>query len=412
MLTRRQFLGHSAVALGAAALVPPFLARAARAVREEINAGRYGPDTILVVIQMSGGNDGLNTVIPYGLDGYAGARTSIAISERDVLPLTDRLGLHPEMEKLHDLYRAGQVAIVQGVGYPNPNLSHFRALDIWHTAAPDTYETTGWLANHVAATNGADENPIYAASVTDGLNRSLYGPGVTVPAVISLPAYQYRTDGRYPDDRGRQLAYVEWAYGQDYAASVLLGHITSTGANALASSDRVQQAATAYASTVEYPQFPLGNSLKTVAQLMAGDLGTRIYYVAFGGFDTHAAQPNTHARLLRGFSDSVSAFLTDVGELGMRDQVLLMTLSEFGRRVQENGSSGTDHGTAGPMFLIGSRVRGGLYGEHPSLLDLDSNKNLNFGVDFRAVYSTVLDGWLGADSDAVLGAQYENVGFV
>ncbi len=174
----------------------------------------------------------------------------------------------------------------------------------------------------------------------------------------------------------------------------------------------VQQAAQAYSSDVDYPTFPLGNSLKTVAQLIAGDLGTRIYFVAFGGFDTHAAQPETHARLLGGFSDSVDAFLQDVEGMGYGNRVLLMTFSEFGRRVQENGSRGTDHGTAAPMFVIGPQVKGGLYGEHPSLLDLDDNRNLRFAIDFRAVYGTVLEGWLGADQQSTLGARYENIGFV
>jgi len=412
MLTRRQFLGQSALALAGTTLVPPFLARAAHAAQEGSAVSRYGDETVLVVIQMSGGNDGLNTVVPYGLDGYRDARPTLAMNEHEVLPLTDRLGLHPEMSGLHELYRAGRVAIVQGVGYPNPNLSHFRSLDIWHTAAPDTFESTGWLASSLAATDLAHENPIYAASVTDGLIRALHGNGASVPTIASLPAYQLRTDGRYPNDRPGRLGYANWVCGLDYGTKALEGQIARTAATALASSERVQQAAAAYTSLVEYPAFPLANSLKTVATLMAGELGTRIYYVAFGGFDTHSAQPSAQARLLGGFSNSVAAFFADLGDLGKAENVMLMTFSEFGRRVNENGSQGTDHGTAGPMFLIGPRVRGGLYGEHPSLTDLDSNKNLQFGIDFRAVYGTALEGWLGADQETVLGASYESVGFV
>ena len=411
MLTRRQFLGRSAVAMAGSAFLPSFLHRAALAAQQGGSLGRYGDDTILVVIQMTGGNDGLNTVVPYGLDGYYEARPSLSIKETDVLPLTDQIGLHPAMGKIQELYQQGQVAIVQGVGYSNPNLSHFRAMDIWHTAAPDTYESRGWLSNHLASTTVDEGNPIFAASITGELARALYGNNVSVPTIVSMQAYQFRTDGRYGSDRPSQLAYANWAYSQRYS-SPLQAHVARTGANAIASSEAVQTAVSAYNSSVEYPTFPLANSLKTVAQLIAADLGTRLYYTAFGGFDTHSAQANSHARLLGGFSESVAAFLEDAGQMGKAERVLIMTFSEFGRRVRENGSSGTDHGAAGPMFLIGRAVKGGMYADHPSLTSLDSNRNLVYGVDFRAVYGTALDGWLGADHLHALGARYENIGFV
>lgn len=411
MLTRRQFLGRSALAMAGSALVPSFLTRAALAAQQGGSLGRSGDDTILVVVQMSGGNDGLNTVVPYGLDGYYEARPNLGIKQTDVLPLTDHIGLHPQMGKIQELYQAGQVAIVQGVGYGNPILSHFRAMDIWQTAAPDSYESRGWLANYLSSTSLDDANPLFAASISGQLARALYGNGVSVPTIASMQAYQYRTDARYATDRSNQLGYANWVYGQDYS-SPIEAHIARTGANAIASSEGVQRTAGAYSSQVEYPTFPLANSLKTVAQLMAAELGTRIYYVTFGGFDTHSAQANNHSRLLGGFSDSVSAFLADAEQMGKADRVLLMSFSEFGRRVRENGSSGTDHGTAGPMFLIGPRVKGGIYADHPSLVTLDDNKNLRYGVDFRAVYGTTLDSWLGADHTLALGTRYENVGFV
>lgn len=409
MVTRREFLRTSGIALSASALLPSFLGRVAWAAREGV-ASRYGQDTILVVIQMGGGNDGLNTVIPYGIDGYRQARSAMGIAESDVLPLTGQVGLHPEMGRLHDLYQAGQVAIVQGVGYENPNLSHFRATDIWLTAAPDTYETSGWLADYLAWTTEDDGNPTYAISVTQGLSRALYGNGIAVPSIASLQAYQFRTDPRYQNDRQARLDYANWVYGLDYSRRPFEQHVARTAATAMASSQRVQDAASAYAGGVEYPAFGLANDLKTVAQLIAGGLGTRVFYVSFGGFDTHSNQPDAHARLLGGFSNSVYAFLQDVAQMGKSDQVMLMTWSEFGRRVSENGSRGTDHGTAGPMIVVGPRVAGGLYGDHPSLTDLDRG-NLKYGVDFRSVYGTAM-GWLGADQQAVLGATYESVGFV
>lgn len=410
MLTRREFLKVGGGTVAGTTLLPPFLARAAHSAATLGAVSAYGADTILVVVQMSGGNDGLNTVVPYGVDGYRGSRSNIGIGEGSILPLTDRIGLHPEMGKLRDRYRAGQVAIIQGVGYPNPNLSHFRSMEIWHTAVPDAYVSSGWLANHLAVVD--QQNPMYAVSVTDSLSAALQGGGVSVPAIANIQAYQFRTDGRYPADRGNKLGYATWAYGLSYPGRPYEDHVARSGASALESTQRVQETAAAYQSQVQYPQFALANNLKTVAQLMAADLGTRIYYTSFGGFDTHSNQPNTHARLLGGFSNSVDAFLQDVERMGKSDRVLLMTFSEFGRRVQENGSNGTDHGTAGPMFVIGSGVRGGIYGDHPSLTQLDGNRNLRYEVDFRSVYGTALGGWLGTDPQIALGRRFENVGFV
>jgi uncharacterized protein (DUF1501 family) len=409
MLTRRRFLQQSGIALAVTGVLPSFLTRAAQAAAEGGVTTRYGSDTMLVVIQLQGGNDGLNTVVPYGLDGYAALRPQIGI--KDPLPITDSIGLHPSLGPFQSLYQAGKLAIIQGVGYPNPNLSHFRATDIWLTAAPDSYAQQGWLATYMA---GADtgSNPIYAASVTDGLNRALYGKGVTVPSVSSIDSFQFRTDPRYAADRAPQLAYVSSVTGLDYSGSPLQDHVARTTASAIVSSERVQQAVQAYNSTVQYPQFSLANSLKTVAQLMAGNLGTRIFYTQFGGFDTHSGEVATHNRLLPGFANSVDAFLQDVAAMGLSDKVLIMTFSEFGRRPQENASGGTDHGTSEPMFVIGNQVQGGLIGEHPSLTSLDDNRNLKFNIDFRSVYATVLENWLGAPAEQVLGARYENVGFI
>src|SRR3954469_3844353 len=221
------------------------------------------------------------------------------------------------------------------------------------------------------------------ASVTNSLIPALQGPGVMVPSIASLQTYQFRADQRYPNDREPVLAVANWMYSQNYGANTLEGLVARTAGAALSSVAEVQNAAAAYASPVQYPNFPLANNLKTVAELMAANMGTRIYYVAFGGFDTHSAQTNTHNRLLGGFSDSIDAFMRDVAQQGKADKVLVMTFSEFGRRVQENASQGTDHGTAAPMFVIGSQVKGGLYSDYPSLVDLDGNRNLKYAVDFR-----------------------------
>jgi uncharacterized protein (DUF1501 family) len=398
--------------LVASAALPALFARAAEAAQAAgPGASAYGDDTILVVLQLSGGNDGLNTVVPYGLDGYRQLRPTIGISEADVLPLTDHLGLHPQMGKLHRRYQAGEMAIIQGVGYPSPNLSHFRSMEIWHTATPDSSGTTGWLSTYLASEPRATDVPTYAVSVTDGLSAALKG-GVSAPTIRTLEAYRFRTDERYPGARAGRLALANWIYERGYGVRPLEEDVARTAARALASAERVQSAARAYQSDVEYPRFPLAGGLKTIAQLIAANLGTRVYYTAFGGFDTHSAQVNTHARLLGGFADSVDAFFQDLARMGAAHRVLVMTFSEFGRRAHENGSLGTDHGTAGPMFIIGPRVQGGVYGEHPNLQSLDANGNVRYGVDFRAVYATVLQGWLGAEPGALLGVRYESLGFV
>ncbi|HEY3116123.1 MAG TPA: DUF1501 domain-containing protein, partial [Chloroflexota bacterium] len=348
------------------------------------------------------------TVVPYGMDGYHRVRAAIGIPDGQALQLTDRVALHPKMTKLFQRYQAGQVAIVQGVGYPKPDLSHFRSTDIWNTGVPDAYTRDGWLADYLAV--ASNPNPLAAVSVTGGLSPALYGRGTTVPAMSSIQAYQFRTETRYPGDRDQRLAYINWVYGLGYPG--LEEYVAETAAGALSSVQQVQDAAAAYQSPVKYPNFPLANSLKTVAQLISANLGTRVYYVSFGGFDTHSNQPNSQPRLLEGLSDSVDAFLQDLEQMGKADPVLLMTWSEFGRRVQENGSQGTDHGTAAPLFVIGHQVQGGLYGEYPSLTQLDGNKNLKYTVDFRSVYATVIGNWLGIDEQAALGARYDKLGFV
>ena len=409
MLSRRELLKIGGGALAGSALLPAFLSRAALAAQNAAVPTQYGAGTILVVVQLSGGNDGLNTIVPYGLDGYRANRTTIGIGEDKLLPLTERVGLHPEMGKLWERYKAGQVAVIQGAGYPNPNLSHFRSTDIWLSAVPDAYATNGWIGNHLSKVTTSD--PLYAISVTDNLSPAFNGGSFSVPAIGNVQNYQFRTDGRYPNDRGAKVAYANWVYGLP-SDRALESYIAQEGASMMASTHMVQEAAASYQTPVEYPQFQLANSLKTVAQLMSADLGTRIFYVQLGGFDTHSNQPNTHARLVGGLSNSIDAFFHDLERMGKAGNVLLMTFSEFGRRVQENGSQGTDHGTAGPMFVVGPRVEGGLYGNYPSLTQLDDNKNLKYQVDFRSVYGTVIERWLGADQATALGTRYENVGFV
>lgn len=370
---------------------------------------------LLVIIQLNGGNDGLNTVIPYGSGLYYDARPRLAVPQKDVLALTDTVGLHPKLTNLKKLYDAGKVAIVQGVGYPNANRSHFRSTDIWMTANPDTIEKTGWLGRYldesIARFHGVK---LPAANIGGTLPLTLVGEKVVVPSIASLESYQFLTDARYPQERAKRLQLFQAINGQPFE-SAYLDYLAQTGLGAQQSADELQTAVKKYHSTVEYPKDPFAQGLRLIAQIIAGGIGTQILYITIGGFDTHAEQNTArvnHPMLLETVDKGLDAFYQDISQMGVADNILMMTFSEFGRRVRENGSLGTDHGTAAPMLILGNRVRGGLHGEHPSLTKLDDNGDLIYTVDFRSVYATILEDWLSADSQAILGKKFEKLGLI
>ena len=278
------------------------------------------------------------------------------------------MGLHPSLAKLKGLYDQGKVAVMQGVGYPNPNRSHFRSMDIWHSATPESFESSGWLGRYISACECARDNALPAISVGDQLNGMFWTDTTLVPAVASVGAFSFLTDTKYKNDRTWQLQTLQNIYGQagnwpEYEALIRRGTV-----NALAGSDALQKVAATYTTPISYPaNNGLANQLKLVAQVIAGDLGTRLFSVSMGGFDTHANQKDRHAQLLTNFGDAVDAFMQDLANMNKQDDVVIMTFSEFGRRAKQNGSSGTDHGTAEPMFVIGNKVRGGIFGSYPSL---------------------------------------------
>jgi uncharacterized protein (DUF1501 family) len=368
---------------------------------------------ILVAVQLSGGNDGLNTLIPFGDPGYYQARTSLAIPTSDVLQLTDSVGLHPNLGGLKTLYDQKLVAIVQGVGYPNPNRSHFRSMDIWHTARPDIIERTGWLGRYLDACQCGQDQPLPAVSAGDQLNSLFYAEHTLVPAVASIGGFSLQTESGDRNSRDVQIQTLRNIYQQagNWPAHEAL--MRKTAVQAMDGADQLAQAAGAYHSAVQYPaNNPLAAQLQMVAQIIAGDLGTRIFSVQLGGFDTHAAQFNQQANLLQQLGDALDAFEQDLAAMGKQNDVLLMSFSEFGRRVAQNGSNGTDHGTAEPMFVIGGRVAGGLYGAYPALADLDDNGDLKFGTDFRNVFAAVLRDHLGLEPTPVLAGTYEPIGVI
>lgn len=408
MLSRRDFLKRSVVVVSAGLALPPIFTKAASASADSAAIDPAFRDRILVVVQMAGGNDGLNTIVPY-LDGhYRDLRSNIGIPVDQVLPLDGSLGLHPSLAGLRELWDDGVLGIVQGVGYPNPSLSHFRAMEIWQTAKPDQGGSDGWLGRYFQHVIDEDGHLLDGVAVGNLMPMALRGAGSNVATVERLESYKLQNDQGFPGDAAARLnallnLYAKYPNRAPYAAL-----FQETATKAYRSTEELQQAAADYTPAVTYPSTPLGTGLKLLAQAINADLGIKVFHIGVGGFDTHANQLFTQARLLKTLGDGLNAFYKDLEGHGKAQNVLVMTWSEFGRRAQENANRGTDHGTAGPMFLVGSLVQRGLYGETPSLARL-RDENLSYTVDFRSVYATVLGDWMGAPVEDVLGGPYEQL---
>ncbi len=404
----QQFGATSLVSLGG--IPPEFLSRAI--AKDALPSRRETDSRILVVVQLSGGNDGLNTVVPFGHDEYYKARPGIAVGRSQVLRLDDQVGLHPQMTGMKQLYDDGRLAIVQGVGYPNPDRSHFRSMDIWHSGRPDTeYTRDGWLGRALDA--ALDQHSGSLPAIAFGMEKqplALAAAKVNVPTVESLNGYQLQLRGT-ADGRKRFQKSLETMISLPASPGSELDFLRQTTQTAVRSAKRLKELQASYRSTAEYPGTPLANRLKAVAQMIAGELGTRIFYLSLGGFDTHSQQQGAHQALLRELSGAIAAFFEDLSGHGLDDRVMLATFSEFGRRVAENGSLGTDHGAASQMFIVTSAGKGGLYGEHPSLTDLQQG-DLQYQTDFRSVYATLLEKWLDFPSESVLKGQFDTMEFV
>lgn len=396
MLSRRRFLGGTAAAASWVALspgTPPLLVRAADAAAK---SGRS--DRVLVVLELAGGNDGLNTLVPFEDAAYYRRRPTLAIRKADVHRLSDTLGLHPSLKALAERFRQGELAVVQGVGYPQPDRSHFRSLEIWHTASTNAQAPpTGWLGRYLDTLRAG------------GLPALVLGaPRPQALAATKTSAFDVD-----------QLESIEAAAGGSNSRSKLVRRLSSRApgeaepatavarqARAMyAAADQLRAAADKYRSTIEYPDTELGRRLRKVAQLLSADRGTRIVFVSQDGYDTHSAQADQHAARLEEFSAALDSLLRDLAALDLADKVAVMVYSEFGRRVEQNASGGTDHGAASCMFLAGKQVRGGFYGDMPSLEKLDDG-DLVYSTDFRSVYATVLDGWLGCRAKPLLGDDF------
>lgn len=420
--TRRMFIRRGVTFASLAATAPAFIERSAWAMALPDGAALASQagvpeDRVLVVVQLGGGNDGLNTVIPFGSPAYYRGRPSIAVpAPRDgtadrpgALAIDDArgIGLHPNLADFKTLLDDGVASIVQGVGYPNPNRSHFTSMDIWHTAH-ESAKGDGWLGRYFD--NACAGGPVQDASIAIGRTAPLALHGRVQKPVSFESARLFRWRGSElhpalaaPYDRINRAGTLD-GIEPDLEPGDQLGFLMRTALDTQLSSERIR-GAVAKTPLVTYPRGPLAGQLRLVAAMIRDGMKTRVYYVSLGGFDTHASQAGRHANLLRQVGSALRAFHKDLAAQGNSGRVLTMAFSEFGRRVAQNASGGTDHGTAAPMYLVGDMIRPGLLGEHPSLTDLDDG-DLRFGVDFRSVYAAVLEDWMGADAAAVLGRTY------
>lgn len=419
--TRRRFLRTVILGGAMAPTVPSFINRTFAALdgvaASSLRASTGKDDTILVVMQLAGGNDGLNTIVPFADDAYFKARPTLAIPAEKVFRLDDYCGLHPSLRNLASLQGEGHSAIVQGVGYPNPNRSHFRATEIWHSASDaDNTEAFGWLGRYCdAACSG--EDPGAGIAVGDQLPQALRSESGKAIAIGIPEEYQFQ-DGMDPaptepddDADAPDGGSVDMLFGASNPDIDVADFLQRTALDAVASSSKVQDILSKTHLGADYPATDLGRRLRLVARLIGGGMTSRVYYVSLGGFDTHANQAGAHERQLAVFDQAVGAFCRDMQEQGNFDRVMLLTFSEFGRRVAQNASGGTDHGAAAPLFLFGGALKGGLHGKHPSLTELQRG-DLVHHTDFRSVYATLLEKWLKTPSVPVLGRSFDQLGFV
>lgn len=428
--TRREFLRTSMLGAAAAWTVPVFLQKTfftmdAMAADAAIQTATGRDNPILVVLQMAGGNDGLNTVIPYADDAYYRSRPVIGIARNQVLSLNGQVGLNPNLAGLKSLYDGGHLAVIQGVGYPNPNRSHFRSTEIWQTADPAHDEPYGWLGRYFDSCCQG-EDPTVGVAIGNQIPQAFASAHPT--GVSFQRPEQYRwvdnergMDGTSSEELYRQLnqpndgtemtpdtnsgALIGEVGGTAGHAGSALDFVKRTALDAQLSSDKVREIVGKYQSTVAYPKSGLADNLNLVGRMIAGGLPTRVYYVSQGGYDTHTNQTGTHDRLMKELDEALAAFCKDLQAQGNFNRVMLMTFSEFGRRVAQNANNGTDHGTAAPMFVLGGSVKPGLHGNYPSLATLNGG-DLIYNVDFRSVYATILEKWMKVPSQKVLAGNF------
>jgi uncharacterized protein (DUF1501 family) len=415
-LSRRAMIKDGFLAVSAGMIMPSIFSRGVASARAQSIDGSHiaqaASGRILIVVQMAGGNDGLNTVVPFGDPLYHQMRPTLAIPDAKVLPLDTRLGLHPNLAPLKQIWDAGHLAIIEGVGYPNQSLSHFQAMDIWQTLDLHGTGSEGWLGKLVSGWVDQDGHPFKAMDIGVQTAQALASISAPVPTLSSVNTYRIYPDPADTDNGNARLQALMKLYNSYPKTSPYAALLDTTALSAQVGSRSLHEADAKYQASVTYPTGPFAAGLKILAEAIVEDLGLRVGYVTLGGFDTHANQQATHDVLMKTLADGLSAFYTDLSKHGKTDNVVIMSWSEFGRRVEENGSQGTDHGTAAPMFVIGNPVNKGIFGEPPGLSNLDNTGNLKYTTDFRSVYATVLDRWLGASSKDVLGGSFGSQNFL
>jgi uncharacterized protein (DUF1501 family) len=362
-------------------------------------------DRTLLLVNLQGGNDGLNCIVPHGDSQYYRLRPTIGIAGSDVLAVDSHIGFNPNLKSFKDMYDKGMVAIVQGVGYPDPDHSHFRSTEIWQTAAPDKYLHTGWLGRYLDEAELPESNLFNGVAVAPVLPEVMIGQRIDVPAIPSERGYGLISD------RNKSSRNTYWEVVRDTRlpfSSPYLPHVMEIEDHAQRGSEELPKLIGGYVPAGTYPATPLGRSLALAAQIIGSKIGTKVIYVQHGSFDTHVSQVATQNRLLGEFSDAMKAFFDDLAAHGNDRSVLAMTFSEFGRRSAENANRGTDHGEASPLFLVGGGVKGGMYGSYPDLNDTNMG-NVKFSLDFRSVYATVIERWFGRPSHQILAGSFQTI---
>ncbi|HVW12997.1 MAG TPA: DUF1501 domain-containing protein [Mucilaginibacter sp.] len=399
-MKRRDFLKNTALASGAL-MLPAFLKPFEAMANAELSGYKN-----LVIIQLSGGNDGLNTIVPYGNDIYYQKRNVISVKPTEVVKLDGMLGLNPNLSALKEIYDQGWMGIINSVGYPNPDRSHFRSMDIWQTASDSNqFLTTGWVGRYLDSNCQVAKNSHTAIEVDDTLSLAMKGAtmkGIAVRDPNKL--YQSTREPFFKD--------ILNDHDTDHLNEDNLGYLYKTMTETYSSAEYIENTSKTYNVSAEYPATPLGNQLKTVSKFINSGLQTRVYYVSLSGFDTHVGQVNQQSRQLKIYGDAVTAFVKDLKQTGKLDNTLVMTFSEFGRRVEQNASNGTDHGTASNVLLFGGKLKkAGIFNDAPNLEDLD-NGDLKYQIDFRDVYATLLDKWLEVNNSQVLNRNFSGLNFV
>ncbi|MCG3138015.1 MAG: hypothetical protein HJJLKODD_01871 [Phycisphaerae bacterium] len=409
--TRRELLTGTLATLSLSATIPGFLYRTALAMAQ---GPEKGDGRILVVVQLAGGNDGLNTIIPFAMDSYYKARPGIAIPKKELRTLNDEIGIHPAATALHELYGAGRLAIIQGVGYPNPNRSHFKSMDVWHLADPTGRSYDGWLGRYFDSCCQGQDPPVPQSgiSLTDETPLAMIGDRF-MPLTFedeSKLAWKSRKSDRAAEELFEKLNSGAAATAERRKKTTqdeTLDFLRRTALEARMGAADIQEAARGGGGGAGAAgrRQQLSQQLQLVARMIAAEFPTRVYYLSLGGFDTHSNQLARQQQLLRELGDALQGFVKQLDEMKLLDRVLVMSFSEFGRRVNQNASGGTDHGAAAPMFLIGENIKPGLHLEHPSLEKLDEG-DLIFNCDFRRIYATVLKQWLKADDRKILRGSF------